>query len=340
MSFYISSTFTTGLCFVVYRKCEHVFFLFFFSQTFDAFLGPQVRTQVFTFSTLLLVFIFLFTSLCYIYRRGYCKSEQPETCHKTYVYAAPEHNTLMGRVRKMVRWRTKGDSGSHVLASNPGYSAMDGERIDPVDYANTPIIKSRVYEMPHASGLEDPQKTEYTNLYDVPNRNDPCTDRHQNDCDSHDYEHPEAPKMCSSKPSAAIKPILKKPTLAPRPSPKPLQQSGDKISCELTPNYATADKVPMNSEHSVNRAEGKELNYKSVPTTQKEVDKNSSREIIDSRDEIKSPLVVSSTKQNSDKFQTKNSRIEEPTYSEKSLMLDKLKQSNSVSNLVDRFNKS
>jgi hypothetical protein len=43
---------------------------------------------------------------------------------------------------------------------------MQGERIEAVDYANAPIVKARVYEMPNKTN--DKHNQMYTSLYDAP----------------------------------------------------------------------------------------------------------------------------------------------------------------------------
>lgn len=292
-----------------------------------------------------IVFVLL---LLFMKRRGYCKTEQPEVGRRSYVYSAPEQSdTLMGRVRKMVQWRKKSDAGS-VVANNPGYSAMDGERIDPVDYANAPNIKSRVYEMPHASNvanMDDVQNTAYTNLYDIPTNQ--RTDIQSNGCDNHDYEHPEAPKMCTPKPKTAVKPILKKPKPAARPSGKQSNQNDqkdDNLTSQNRPPTTSSNLrddtapivLPRNSENSA----------KCIDNTSISCDVSKHSKHVDSRAKLKNLKDETlSSKAHTEKSDScgdspfLNKKIEEPTYSEKSFMLDKLKQSNSVSSLVDKFNK-
>ncbi|CAG2215543.1 PLG [Mytilus edulis] len=138
----------------------------------------------------------------------------------SYIYSAPEQNhTLLARVRKIIRWNRKNDGETNIIATNPGYSAMDGERIEPIDYANMPMVKPRVYEMPSASESRDHQKQLYTSLYDTPNGGNKNQESASNELYENEYEIAER-FVQPPKPKAAIKPILKGPKPSPKPSPK------------------------------------------------------------------------------------------------------------------------
>ncbi|VDI65272.1 Hypothetical predicted protein [Mytilus galloprovincialis] len=154
-------------------------------------------------------------------RRGVFNAEPSSADQRiSYIYSAPEQNhTLLARVRKIIRWNRKNDGETNIIATNPGYSAMDGERIEPIDYANMPMVKPRVYEMPSASESRDHQKQLYTSLYDTPNGGNKNQESASNELYENEYEIAER-FVQPPKPKAAIKPILKGPKPSPKPSPK------------------------------------------------------------------------------------------------------------------------
>ncbi|XP_071128493.1 uncharacterized protein [Mytilus edulis] len=154
-------------------------------------------------------------------RRGVFNAEPSSADQRiSYIYSAPEqNNTLLARVRKIIRWNRKNDGETNIIATNPGYSAMDGERIEPIDYANMPMVKPRVYEMPSASESRDHQKQLYTSLYDTPNGGNKNQESASNELYENEYEIAER-CVQPPKPKAAIKSILKGPKPSPKPSPK------------------------------------------------------------------------------------------------------------------------
>ena len=139
----------------------------------------------------------------------------------------------MARVRKLIRWNRKSDTEGSVLANNPGYSAMQGERIEAVDYANAPIVKARVYEMPNTTN--DKHNQMYTSLYDAPSGtgSSPQDTTHVegsngNEFYENQYEVPQPHGQSSKKPTVAVKPVTKKVkpvTKKPKPTPKPAPRS-------------------------------------------------------------------------------------------------------------------
>lgn len=157
----------------------------------------------------------------FFFRRGVFNAEPSSADQRiSYIYSAPEQNhTLLARVRKIIRWNRKNDGETNIIATNPGYSAMDGERIEPIDYSNMPMVKPRVYEMPSASESRDHQKQLYTSLYDTPNGGNKNQESASNELYENEYEIAER-FVQPPKPKAAIKPILKGPKPSPKPSPK------------------------------------------------------------------------------------------------------------------------
>lgn len=138
----------------------------------------------------------------------------------------------MARVRKLIRWNRKNDNDGSVLANNPGYSAMQGERIEAVDYANAPIVKARVYEMPNKTN--DKHNQMYTSLYDAPSGtgSSPQDTTHvegsnANEFYENQYEVPQPHGQSSKKPTVAVKPVTKKPKPTPKPAPRSDGQKPD-----------------------------------------------------------------------------------------------------------------
>lgn len=167
------------------------------------------------------------------FRRGTFQSEPKTTDQRrSYIYTAPENDkTLIARVRKLIRGNRKSDNEGSVLANNPGYSAMQGERIEAVDYANAPIVKSRVYETPNTTN--DKHNQLYTSLYDSPNRTGTSPQdttnvegSNANEFYENQYEVPR-PHGQSSKPTVAVKPVTKKPKPTPKPAPRADRQRPD-----------------------------------------------------------------------------------------------------------------
>lgn len=155
------------------------------------------------------------------FRRGTFQSEPKTTDQRrSYIYSAPENdNTLIARVRKLIRWNRKSDNEGSVLANNPGYSAMQGERIECVDYANAPIVKARVYEIPNKTN--DKHNQMYTSLYDAPSGtgSSPQNTTNANEFYENQYEVPQ-PHGQLSKPTVAVKPVKKKSRPTPKPAPR------------------------------------------------------------------------------------------------------------------------
>lgn len=301
--------------------------------------------------------IVLVTVILILKRRGVFNSE-PNTADQriSYIYAAPEHNnTLLARVRKIIRWNRKSDGETNIIATNPGYSAMEGERIEPIDYANMPMVKPRVYEMPNASESRDEQKQTYTSLYDTPNGSNQNQIAASDDLYENEYEIAE---RCEEppKPKAAIKPILRKPKPSPKPSPKIIKPENGTIDKPLPKpikkdtesTYIMQSNKPFQQTNSQDKSRHIEVLNK--PLSKQDECENETIGLDAKDNPLYSTQIVSAQSNEVPSDDSKNISEEneksqssvtcKQSSSIASLSPDTMKQSNSVLSLVQKFNKT